>query len=147
MQCRCRPILFQNDSTIYPCTGKSVSEAFILESVNPRYDKRLFIEFQENTSWQHVVYKNCFFCFWFDIQNNICTQHVLPLYFSGNSMNNFSSYCGLTDSRIRGSDTDLPKESHGGNYFFQNNLEQNLEFSKFLRETLKPCFFTFFAST
>jgi len=30
------------------------------------------------------------------------------LYFSGNSMNNLSSYCGLTDSRMRASDTDLP---------------------------------------
>ena len=28
-------------------TGKSVSEALILESVNPQYDKRLFIEFPE----------------------------------------------------------------------------------------------------
>ena len=28
-------------------TVKSVSEALILESVNPHYDKRLFIEFPE----------------------------------------------------------------------------------------------------
>ena len=42
------------------------------------------------------------FSFCFDIQNNICTQPVLNLYFSGNSMN-----CGLTDSRMRASDTDL----------------------------------------
>ena len=28
-------------------TGKSVSEALILESVNPQYDERLFIEFPE----------------------------------------------------------------------------------------------------
>ena len=48
------------------------------------------------------------FCFCFDIQNNICTQHVLNLYFSCGSMNNLSSYCGLTDSRMRASDTDLP---------------------------------------
>ena len=46
--------------------------------------------------------------FCFDIQNNIGMQHVLNLYFSGNSMNNLSSYCGLTDSRMRASDTDLP---------------------------------------
>ena len=46
-----------------------------------------------------------FLCF--GIQKNICTQHVLNLYFSGNSMNNLSSYCGLTDSRLRASDTDL----------------------------------------
>ena len=29
------------------CTGKSVSEALILESVSPQYDERLFIELQE----------------------------------------------------------------------------------------------------
>ena len=38
-------------------------------------------------------------------KNNFCTQHALNLYFS---MNNLSSYCGLTDSRIRASDRDLP---------------------------------------
>ena len=41
-------------------------------------------------------------------KNNFCTQHVVNLYFSWNSMNNLSSYCGLTDSRMRASDTDLP---------------------------------------
>ena len=47
-----------------------------------------------------------FFCICFDIQNNICKQHVLN--FSENLMNNILSYCGLTDSRIRASDTELP---------------------------------------
>ena len=41
------------------------------------------------------------------VQNILCTK-ILNLYFSGNSMNNLSSYCGLTDSRMRASDTDLP---------------------------------------
>ena len=49
------------------CTGKSLSEALILESVNPKYDDRLFIELQvqykKNTSSEHVVYKNSFFVF------------------------------------------------------------------------------------
>ena len=71
------------------------------------------LNFPKNTSSEHVVYKNCF-CFCFDIQNNICTQHVVNLYFSGNSMNNLSSYCGLTDSRMRASDTDLPVNSKTG---------------------------------
>ena len=91
-------------------TGKSVSEALILAWVNPQYDDRLFIDLQlltqKNTNSEHVVYKNCFEC-----QNknktNFCTQHVLNLYFS-RSMNNLSSYCGLTDSRMSASDTDLP---------------------------------------
>ena len=42
-------------------TGTSFSEASILASVNPKYDKRLFFEFQKNTSSEHVVYKNCYF--------------------------------------------------------------------------------------
>ena len=65
------------------------------------------LDYKENTSSEHVVYKNFFVCFCFDIQSNICTQHVLNLYFSCNSMNNLSLYCGLTDSRMRAFDTDL----------------------------------------
>ena len=44
----------------------------------------------------------------FDFQNNICTQRVLYSYFSGKSMNNHSSHYGLTDSRMRASEKDLP---------------------------------------
>ena len=42
------PAQFNGGQTImkqHQNTGKSVSEALILESVNPQYDKRLFIEF------------------------------------------------------------------------------------------------------
>ena len=76
-------------------TGKSVSEVLSLESVNSQYDERSFIELQKNTSSEHVAYKK--FCFCFDIQNNICTQHVLNLYVLADSMNNITLYCGLTD--------------------------------------------------
>ena len=62
-------------------TGKSLSEALIFASTNPQYDNRLFIEllvqYKKITSSVHVVYTNCF-CF--DIQNNLCTQHVLPKF-------------------------------------------------------------------
>ena len=65
-----------------------MSEALILESVNPQYDNRLLrVQYEKNTSSEHVVYKNCFEC-----QN----------------INNLSSYCGLTDSRMSASDTDIP---------------------------------------
>ena len=40
-------------------------------------------------------------------KNNFCTQ-VVNLYFSWNSMNNLSSYCGLTDASMRASEKDLP---------------------------------------
>ena len=66
------------------CAGKSFSVAIILESVNPQYDNRLFIDLQlltqKNTSSEHVVYKNCF----------------------------LSWHCGLTDIRMNNSEKDLP---------------------------------------
>ena len=47
-------------------TGKSFSEALILASINPQYDKRLFIDlpvlYMKTTSSEHVVYINCFEC-------------------------------------------------------------------------------------
>ena len=48
--------------------------------------------------------------FWVSKQteNYSCTQHVLNLYFSCNSMNNLLSYCGLTDARMWASEKDLP---------------------------------------
>ena len=62
-------------------TGKSLSKALVLAATNPQYDKRLFTELQVKymkiTSSEHVVYTNWFFCI--DIQNNLCTQHVLSL--------------------------------------------------------------------
>ena len=86
-----------------------MSEAFILTSNNPRYDKRLFIDlpvqYMKTTSSEHAVYINCS-----EKINNLCTQHVLTLQFSctRNSLNNLSSYCGLVDAKIRASDKDLP---------------------------------------
>ena len=47
-------------------TGKSFSEALILASTNPKYDKRLFIDlpvqYMKTTSSEHVVYINCSEC-------------------------------------------------------------------------------------
>ena len=62
----------------------------------------------KTTSSEHVVYINCVF---FDIQNNLCTQLVLTavfMYWTGKSMNNLLSYCGLVDTRISASEKDLP---------------------------------------
>ena len=56
--------------------------------------------------------RNCSVCFYFDVQNNLCTQHVLSLEFSctelGSTIHNLLSYCGLVDTRISASDKDLP---------------------------------------
>ena len=81
--------LWDSKSSGFNSTGKSFSEALILESFNPLYDDMLCTK---------IV-----FCY---IQNNFCTQHVLNLYFS--CTEDLLSYCGLTDSRMSASDTDLP---------------------------------------
>ena len=48
------------------CAGKCLLEALIPASINPQYDKRLFIDlpvqFMKTTSSEHVVYINCFEC-------------------------------------------------------------------------------------
>ena len=67
-------------------TGKSFSEALILASTNPQYDKRLFIDsrvqYMKTTSLEHVVYTNCFFVFVYTFRTISCTQHVLGLEIS-----------------------------------------------------------------
>ena len=75
-------------------TGKSLSEALP------------FAEHGENILCTKIVV---------NVRNNFCTQHVLPrfelgifMYWTCNSMNNLSSYCGLVDTKIRASDKDLP---------------------------------------
>ena len=74
-------------------TGKSLSEAL------------LFAEHGENMLCTKIV---------LNVRNNFCTQHVFPrfelgvfMYWTCNSMNNLSSYCGLVDAKIRASDRDL----------------------------------------
>ena len=37
-----------------------------------------------------------------------CSELVVFTYWTGKSMNNLSSYCGLVDAKIRASDKDLP---------------------------------------
>ena len=117
--CAC---VFTRSCFNFPITGKSFSEQLIIASVNPQYDNRLFIELQvqyeKNISLEHVAYKNCFEC-----QNKNKKQFLYPTsselvffsYWSRISMNNLSSYCELTDSRMSSSDTDLP-------VWFKNNL-------------------------
>ena len=80
-----------------PSTGKSLSEAL------------LFAEHGENMLCTKIV---------LNARDNFCTQHVLPrfelgifMYWTCNSMNNLSSYCGLVDAKIRASDKYLPVNS------------------------------------
>ena len=59
--------------------GKSLLEAPIPAQTNPKYDTRLFIDLPvQYMKTIFGVHKFCF-CFCLDIQNNLCTQHVLSL--------------------------------------------------------------------
>ena len=60
--------------------GKSLSEALIFELTNPQYDDILFIELHSKIpSSEHGENMLCTEID-FDIQNNLCTQHVLPMF-------------------------------------------------------------------
>ena len=67
-------------------TSKFLLESLTSASTNPQYDKRLLIDlpvqYMKNTSSEHLENMLCtqiVFCFCFDIQNNLWTQHVLSL--------------------------------------------------------------------
>ena len=84
-------------------TGKSFSEALILASTNPQYDKRLFIDlpvqYMKTTSSEHVVYINCFGC-----QNKnknqfmytTCSEFAVFMYWIGKSMTNLWSFACIS---------------------------------------------------
>ena len=90
-----------------------MSEVLILGSTNPQYDKRLFIDlpvqYMKTTSSEHVVYTNCFL-FWHSEQfmYTTCSELVVFMYWTHNSINNLLSNCGLVDGRISVSEKDLP---------------------------------------
>ena len=55
-----------------------MSEARFLAFTNPKYENRLFIELRvhyKKTSSSEMMFTQIVLCF--DIQNNLCTQHVL----------------------------------------------------------------------
>ena len=69
-------------------TGKSISEALILASTNPQYDRRLYIplnyvqvQYMKIASSEHVVYMNCSECKnkKKQIVYTTCSQHILSL--------------------------------------------------------------------
>ena len=50
-----------------------------------------------------------------------CSKLGIFMYWTGNSMENLLSYCGLVDAKIRGSDIDLPVEISVKNTFLWPN--------------------------
>jgi hypothetical protein len=107
--------IFDKSKNFILCTAIQVNlfqkHLFLHQLIhNMRTDCSLNYEFStRKIQVQNMLCTKIVFCF--DIQNNFCTQHVLNLHFSywtHDSMNNLLSYCGLSDSRMSASDTDLP---------------------------------------
>ena len=67
-------------------------EALILESVNPQYHERLFIEFPEKYNFRTFCVQILFCMSKQKQKNNFCTQHVLSLSHGLDLDGNFSSY-------------------------------------------------------
>ena len=68
-----------SNSTDCNSTGKSLSEALIFASTNPQYDNKLFNQSHENSKLKPEENMLCTEIL-SDIQNNFCTQHVLPMF-------------------------------------------------------------------
>ena len=87
-----------------------MSEALILESVNPQYDDRLFIEREKYKFRTCCVQKLVLFLFWHSKQflYTTCSELVFFQDWTCNSMNNLLSYCGLTHAIMSASEKDLP---------------------------------------
>ena len=103
LRCNGKPFLTFSSSR---GTGKSLSEAFILISTNPHFDKTLFLIYLFNT-WklqaQNMGRTICVYNMF-----SPCSEPVVFMYWTSKSMNNLLSYCGLVDVRINASDKDLP---------------------------------------
>ena len=69
--------------TLDKVTGKSFSEALILASTSPKFDKRLLIDLpvqsMKTTSSEHIVYINCFE-YQNKKRNNLCTDLAVFMY-------------------------------------------------------------------
>ena len=65
-------------------TGKSMSEALILESVNPQYDERLFIDFQEKYNFTTCCVQKLFFVFVLAFKTIFVHNMLLTCIFLGN---------------------------------------------------------------
>ena len=69
----------------------------------------LRVQYMKITSSDDVVYINCFL-FWHSEQfmYTTCSELVIFMYWTRNSMNNLLSHCELIDARISASEKDLP---------------------------------------
>ena len=88
-----RPVFLQEISSFFLFTGKPLSEALILASINPQYDKRLFTKLQAQymkiARLEHVGYSDYFLLlFWHSerFMYTTCSEHVLSLQFLCNEV-------------------------------------------------------------
>ena len=105
------------------CLSQSLSEALILRSTNPQYDKRFFIDLpvqcMKSTSSEHgenmlctkIVFVLTFRTIYAHNMFSPCSKLVVFMYWTGKSMNNLLPYCGLLDTRISASEKDLPVQN------------------------------------
>ena len=70
--------------------------------------------YNHRTCGEHVVHTNCFFVFvltfktiYAHIMFSLCSELVVFMYWTGKSMNNLLSHCGLVDARISASEKEL----------------------------------------
>ena len=77
------------------------------------------------------MYKNFSECQKKNSVHNIfspCSELGIFMYWTCNSMNNLSSYCGLADAKIRASDKDLPVPLNLTGQNFQNHSDYLMRF-------------------
>ena len=90
-------------------TGKSFSEALILASVIPQYDKILFIEFPEKYKFRTCCVQKLLLFFVLTFKTIIVHNMLWTCIFLGIQWT-ISRHinCGLTGARMRASEKDLP---------------------------------------
>ena len=99
--------LFQNNLFLHQLTHNMTKDC----SLNYEFSTWKLQAQNMFTCWEHVVYTNCFlFLFWHSEQfmYTTCSELAIFMYWTRNSMNNLSSYCGLVYARISASVKDLP---------------------------------------
>ena len=88
---------------------------------NMTKDCLLKVQYMKMARSEHVLNVNCS-----EYQNKskkqfvytTCSELVVFVYWTGKSMNNLLSYCGLVDPRISASGKDLPVQTDAKNYSF-----------------------------
>ncbi len=104
------------------------------------------VQYMKTPPSEHVVYKNCS-----ESQNinkkqfvyTACSEGGVFMYWTGKSMNNILSYCGLVDAKINTSDKDLPVFSQKWSvwtFFISDELVHEKEKFKAISDELDQTF-------